>query len=168
MSPFTRRLRAVIVLAALAVPGSALYAERLVDERGFVTLLPGQEVWNDVPGYKGIQVMVVEGDPRKPAPYVIRVKFSPGVMSMPHRHPEDRLVTVIKGTWYTGKGGSFEPWTTEPLPTGSFMKHPAGAEHYDGSREGEVIVQIAGVGPSGTEFIAPELGHTGDGLKSRP
>lgn len=150
-----------------AIPG-AVQADSVRDDLGFVTLLPGHEAWREVPGYPGIQVTVVEGDPRKAGPYVIRVRFAPGVMSMPHHHPEDRLVTVIQGTWYTGKGPAFEPWNTEPLTAGSFMKHPAGADHFDGSRGGEVIVQIMGVGPSGTEFVVPADGHTGNGLLEKP
>jgi len=158
----TRNLTlAVALIAATLVPASMLHAGLETDEKGFVTLKPGAEVWGDVPGYDGIKVMVVEGDPGKAGPYVIRVKFSPGTMSMPHQHPDARLITVIKGTWYTGKGESFEPGSTEPLPTGGFMKHPAGSAHYDGSKDGEVIVQIMGAGPSGTVFFKPELGRTG-------
>ena len=35
----------------------------------------------------------------------------------------------------------------EPIGTGGFMLHPAGLHHYDGSKDGEVIVQITGMGP---------------------
>lgn len=155
---------AALLAGAAAVPGSLPYAGTETDDKGFVTLKPGNEDWKEAPGYNGIQMMVVSGDPTKAGPYVVRVKFSPGTMSMPHQHPDDRLVTVIKGTWYTGTSENFEPDTTQPLPTGSFMKHPAGAAHYDGAKDGEVIVQIMGVGPSGTRFFKPELGKTGRSL----
>src|ERR1044071_29711 len=53
----------------------------------------------------GNQVQInVFGDPSKPGLYAIRRKFKPGEMSMPHFHDQDRLVTVIKGTWYSGEG----------------------------------------------------------------
>lgn len=151
-------------LAVVAIPATLAFAGLNVDDKGFVTLKPGQEDWKDYPGIDGIKVMVVEGDPKKPGPYVVRVKFSPGTMSMPHYHPEDRLVTVIKGTWWTGKGESFDPKSTEPLPTGSFMKHPSKAAHYDGAKDEEVIVQIAGIGPSDTIFFKPELGRSGKSM----
>lgn len=154
--------------ASLALPASQAFAADVVpDSHGFVIVKLGDEVWTEYPGIPGIQRMVLEGDPSKPGPYVIRVKFAKGTMSMPHLHPEDRLVTVIKGTWYSGTGETFEPWDTVPLPAGSFMKHPAGEGHYDGAKDDEVIVQIAGTGPSGTTFFAPELGRTGDGLKRK-
>lgn len=164
MKLFHTVMAGVALAAAVVVPGSQSFADLAVDARGFIILKPGQEVWSDYPGIPGISRMVVEGDPSKAGPYVIRVKFAKGTMSMPHYHPEDRLVTVIKGTWYSGTGKSFEPWDTVPLPAGSFMKHPAGEGHYDGAKDDEVIVQIAGIGPSGTTFFQPDLGRTGNGL----
>jgi quercetin dioxygenase-like cupin family protein len=156
-----RRIAAGLVLA-VALSAAAVHAQRVIDEKGFVTLKLGQEQWSDYPGIPGIEVMVVEGNPKQPGPYVIRVRFSPGTMSMPHYHPEDRLVTVLKGTWWTGKGESFEPGSTEALPAGSFMKHPAKEAHFDGAKDEEVILQIAGIGPSDTIFFKPELGRTGN------
>jgi hypothetical protein len=89
----------------------------------------------------------VVGDPEKAGLYVIRRRFKPGEMSRPHVHNEDRLVTVIKGTWWTGEGDVFSPGKTVPIKTGGFMLHPAGLHHYDGAKDEEVIVQIIGRGP---------------------
>jgi hypothetical protein len=89
----------------------------------------------------------VVGDPEKPGLYVIRRRFKPGEMTRPHMHNEDRLVTVIKGTWWTGEGDVFSPETAVPIKTGGFMLHPAGLHHYDGAKDEEVIVQIIGRGP---------------------
>lgn len=158
-------LLAVCLAAGVALPASqVLAADVAADSHGFVIVKLGEELWTEYPGIPGIQRMVLEGDPAKPGPYVIRVRFAKGTMSMPHYHPEDRLVTVIKGTWFSGTGNTFEPWDTVPLPAGSFMKHPAGEGHYDGAKDDEVIVQIAGNGPSGTTFFQPDLGRTGNGL----
>ena len=105
------------------------------------------------------------GDPSKPGLYVVRVNFPPGIMTRPHFHPEDRYAVVLKGTWWTGTGDEFNPDATVPLKAGSFMKHPAGAHHYDGSKDEEVILQLTGYGPSGTTMIRPEDGHTGPSMK---
>jgi hypothetical protein len=93
-----------------------------------------------------VQVSVF-GDPAKPGLYAIRRRFTPGEMSRPHYHDKERLVTVIKGTWYTGEGDVFDPSKTTPVKTGGFMLHPAGMHHYDGAKDQEVIVQIIGIGP---------------------
>jgi len=98
---------------------------------------------------KEVQVAVF-GDPSKPGLYAIRRRFMPGEMSRPHYHDKDRLVTVIKGTWYTGEGDVYDPARTIPVKTGGFMLHPAGMHHYDGAKDEEVIVQIIGMGPVAT------------------
>lgn len=93
--------------------------------------------------------VLVFGDPNKPGMYIIRNHFGPGQMSRPHFHDQDRYVTVIKGTWWTGEGDKFAPDTAVPIKTGGLMFHPAGYHHYDGSKPGteDVIVQIMGMGP---------------------
>jgi hypothetical protein len=83
-------------------------------------------------------------------------------MSSPHFHGEDRHVTVIQGTWNAGKDDSWDPAATVPLKTGSYMFHPAGGVHYDGSAGTEgAIVQIVGMGPSKTTFLYPKEGDFG-------
>ena len=86
-------------------------------------------------------------------------------MSTPHSHDQDRYVTVIRGTWNAGTGPSWDPASTDPLPTGSVMFHPAGAVHFDGSIKDETEVQIMGMGPVTTKSVYPELGRFGNARK---
>jgi hypothetical protein len=51
------------------------------------------------------------------------------------------------------------------LKPGSFMKHPAGGHHFDGAKDEEVILQIIGMGPSGTTRLRPEEGSFGTWTK---
>ena len=161
MKGVTRMVSFAAAAAALAVPAAVIQADLQVDGKGFARMQLGQEKWEEYPGIPGIDRMTVYGDPAKPGVYVIRVRFQPGTMSMPHFHPEDRLATVLKGTWWTGTGEEFAPESTEAIRPGGWMMHPAGAAHFDGAKDEEVILQLAGVGPSGTTFIRPELGRTG-------
>jgi quercetin dioxygenase-like cupin family protein len=146
--------------ATLLIPGGQSAAE----PGAFPRVTPEQVAWTDRPGYEGIQFATLAGDPSKPGIYVIRVKFSPGRMTRPHWHPEDRHVVVLSGTWYMGEGDNFDPAKTVPLKPGSYAMHPAKAHHYDGAKDEEVIVQIVGYGPSGTTLVHPEQGHTGPSL----
>jgi quercetin dioxygenase-like cupin family protein len=133
-----------------ASPGSA-------EENAFVRFTPEQITWKAVGN--GIEVATLSGDPAKPGGfYVIRVKFPPGLFSAPHFHPEDRNVTVIKGTWYTGTGDTFDLSKAVPLKTGSFMFHPARGVHWDGAKDEEVIVEISGIGPGTTIPVKPDAG----------
>jgi len=42
-----------------------------------------------------VRLAVIVGQPSEAAPYTIRVRVPHGVKLMPHRHPEDRVYTVI-------------------------------------------------------------------------
>lgn len=132
---------------------------------GIVRIAPEDIKWVPTPGGMGLASAVIEGDPAKPGIYVIRNKFPPGVMSMPHTHSQDRHAIVIKGTWWTGTGPDFKPETTVPVRAGGYMKHPAGAAHYDGAKDEEVILQIVGMGPVLSPRVKPELGSYGNSIK---
>src|SRR5678815_1410373 len=67
------------------------------NKTGFVRVTPEEVAWADRPGYDGVKFAVIQGDPSKPGVYVVRAKFSPGTMTRPHWHPEDRYVIVVKG-----------------------------------------------------------------------
>ena len=67
-----------------------------------------------------------------------------------------RYVTVIKGTWWTGAGPKFDPETTVPVKVGGFAILTPKEIHYDEAKDGEVIVQVSGIGPTGTTPINPD------------
>jgi hypothetical protein len=156
---------AVFVVLAVALTLFTVSARAEKDKAGFVKVTPEDVVWTERPGYDGVKFAVIQGDPTKPGIYVIRAKFSPGTMTRPHWHPEDRYVIVVQGTWYAGEGDTFDPDKTVPLKAGTFMMHPAKAHHFDGAKDDEVIVQIIGMGPSNTTLVDPKQGHTGRSKK---
>ena len=147
-------------VAGLIAAGGVVLAQvnEAADGTQFVRIMPGQEKWVNYKGDGakfGIKEAFIYGNPSKPGLYIIRLKFPPGVMSSPHFHPESRIGTVIKGTWWTGTGAKFDPASTIPVPAGGIMVHPTGGVHYDGARSEEVIVQMMGVGPSGKKTVDP-------------
>lgn len=111
--------------------------------------------WQEYPGLPGVKFVVIAGNPREAGPYTIRAKFAPGTMSRPHWHPEARFVTVMQGTWWAGEGEVLDPEKTTPVKVGGFAIHTPGKVHYDGAKDEEVIVQISGIGPSGTNIVNP-------------
>jgi hypothetical protein len=88
-----------------------------------------------------------------------RVPVSRGVpahtLIAPHDHQDERVATVISGTWYIGYGDAFNPAALKALPPGSFYTEPANRTHYAETREEPVIVQITGVGPSSSRYVDP-------------
>ena len=141
------------LVAGLTVPTMTAWGAK--DEMGFVRINVGEEDWKNPFGV-GVQVATLHGDPSKPGIYVLRIKWPPGIMSRPHKHPEDRHVVVLSGTWYTGTGEAFEPEKSVPMKAGGYMMHPAGAIHWDGTREDGAVIQITGYGPSGTVLAKPD------------
>ena len=91
---------------------------------------------------------VLFGEPSKPGPYVVRLKWLPGNMSRPHFHPNDRFFVVLSGTWWMGTGDTFDPDSTVPAPAGSYVIHYGGKVHYDGAKGEETIIQVWGMGPA--------------------
>ena len=100
---------------------------------------------------------VLFGDPSKPGPYVVRLKWLPGNMSRPHFHPNDRFFMVLSGTWWVGNGGTFDPEATVPMPAGTHVIHWAKGVHYDGAKTEPATILVWGEGPAtSTPFVAAE------------
>jgi len=53
------------------------------------------------------RLAVLVGHPAEAGPYVVRVKVPDGTKLMPHKHPEDRIYTVMSGVFYIGLGETF-------------------------------------------------------------
>ena len=140
------RALASSVFAAIVLAGGPTGGAK--EKHDFIRIAASAVHWHDVPGGHGVQEAILFGDPDKAEMYVIRVKFPPHLMDLPHWHPNDRFVTVLEGTWYTGTARAVL------LGPGSFMMHPAKAVHWDGSRGDEtVVVQIIGYGPGTSTLV---------------
>jgi hypothetical protein len=113
-----------------------------------VYTLPDQIAWS-APTPAGLQFSNLVGDPSKPGPYIQILKWLAGKhFSQPHSHPNDRFITVLKGTWWMGSGTKFDPDSTVPLPAGTFVTHFGKQVHYDGAKDEDVILLIVGEGPA--------------------
>src|SRR6476660_594247 len=137
---------AVVLCAAMAsVPANAQDAG--------VLKLP-QEIEFKGPLSGPPQTAVLYGDPTKPGLFVSRVKFSPGWKDPPHWHPDEaRTVAVLSGTLYSGRGEAWDESQLKAYPAGTFYSEPAKAPHFSWAKDGEVVIQITGIGPSGKTYI---------------
>ena len=110
--------------------------------------LPDQIHWTKSAGGRGPDTAILYGDPRKAGElYIMLTKWPPHTMSRPHFHPNDRFITVLEGTWWVGWGTKYDPDSTFPMPKGSFVQHFGTKIHYDGAKDGEVILEMVGMGP---------------------
>lgn len=144
MSVTTRTIAIVLLAGAIAAP-SIRAAD--IDRSAVDFKTPAEIKWvRNAAGTN--ETAVLFGDPSKPGPYVVRLKWLPGNMSRPHFHPHDRFFIVISGTWWMGTGEKFDPDSTVGAPAGSYVIHHAGKIHYDGAKGEEVVIQVSGMGPA--------------------
>ncbi len=106
-------------------------------------------------GVAGTQTVVLKGDPAKPGLYSMLLRVGPNTRIEAHAHPDDRVATVISGTWYFGYGKQFSESALKQLPPGSFYTEPPNAYHFAMTRGEGVTIQITGTGPSGTVYADP-------------
>ena len=143
--PATVRALALAILGLLLVAPSGGAADLDRSAVDFVT--PADIKWvRNAAGTN--ESAVLFGDPSKPGPYVVRIKWLPGNMSRPHFHPHDRFFVVLSGTWWMGTGTTFDPEATVPVPAGSYVIHYGGKVHYDGAKAEETVIQVWGMGPA--------------------
>ena len=95
---------------------------------------------------KGVELAVLEGDPKAEGMFTLRLKAPAGFVLLPHTHPADERVTVLAGSISVGFGVLSERATAKSFGPGSFYVNPAGVAHYVFSDEG-AVVQITGQGP---------------------
>ena len=123
----------------------------------FKAILSEEIDWKPFPSFPpSVRLAVVVGQPSEAAPYVIRVKVPRGVTLMPHRHPEDRVYTVMSGVFYIGLGDRFDPEKLEAYPPGSVIVLPGNTPHFHWAKSGEYVTQVTAVGPLGIEYVTPE------------
>jgi quercetin dioxygenase-like cupin family protein len=119
-----------------------------------VVKLPDQIDWKAPPLIGGASTAILYGYPAKATVYVTRTKFPAGLKAMPHTHPDEwRTVVVLSGTIYFGLGETWDDSKLKPFPTGTFYSEPKDTPHFVWAKDGEVIVQITGMGPTGTKLI---------------
>jgi quercetin dioxygenase-like cupin family protein len=102
----------------------------------------------------GAKMAVLEGDPTKEGPFVVRFHFPEGYHISPHTHPKTERVTVISGVLYLATGETLDRGSAKKLPAGSFGYWPAGMKHTAWS-EGETVIQLHGVGPWQINYVNP-------------
>lgn len=116
------------------------------------------------------RLAVLVGQPSEPGPYTIRVKVPRGVKLMPHRHPEDRIYTVISGVFYIGLGDQFDAEKLEAYPPGAVIILPGNTSHFHWAKSSEYITQVTAVGPLGLEYVNsnddPRNGASGSTTKT--
>ncbi|MFQ6023836.1 MAG: cupin domain-containing protein [Acidiferrobacterales bacterium] len=151
MSPirFTRVIATFIASLSLLVAHA-------VGSGSTADIFPDQIKWVALPKAiaPGAEVTILKGPLDKPGDlYELRVRLRNGGMIKPHTHPDTRYVTVLSGELHAGRGEAIDEKSTTRYPAGSFFVVPAGIVHFTWARNGEVVYQESGIGPTANDFL---------------
>ena len=161
----SRRIVAAALLIAVTGPAAAVE----LNPKAIAIRQADELKWRDPTGAAPTNQVVLFGDPTKPGFYMVMNRFKPGTFSKPHFHPNDRFITVIKGTWYVGTGKQVGQGRDHPgegrrrghaLRQGGALRrrqgrrggradHRRGSGHQHAGRRGEVGVIGAAAAPQG-------------------
>lgn len=120
-------------------------------------LTPSDLKWGPAPPGlpSGAQAAVLSGDPTGPGPFVVRLRATQdNWMVRPHSHSTPEKLTILQGTFHTGKGTTFDRSAAKDYPAGSFLSLPPDTYHYAWADQG-TIVQIDGQGPFDIKYANP-------------
>ena len=117
---YTAAFAIAMAVTALAAPATAKDAKK----GGAAHLLPAGDIkWSDVPGFPGVSLAVLEGDPAK-GPHHSMMKFKEGFAAPLHHHSSDHFVTVVSGTLALTVDGK-----QTLLPSGSYFSFKGRKAH---------------------------------------
>lgn len=102
-----------------------------------------------------MQTTVLYGDPSKAGFYTILLYVPAHTTIQAHSHRDNRIATVLSGTWRFGYGSAFSAARLKRLASGSVYSEPAGANHFARTDDAPAIVQISGFGPTDTAYFDP-------------
>ncbi len=140
---------------ALAVAFAAAAPFAAADEGVFIN--KGDIKWGPVPPTvpKGAKLAVLNGDPSKPGPFVMRLQTPANYRIPPHWHSQTENLTVLSGTLYLGMGDKVDTKMAHALKAGGYHYLPAKAHHYAFSKA-PTVIEVAGEGPFDINYIDPK------------
>ena len=145
--------KAVLLSATALALASVSPAFAQSDPPRFAQTLPDQVTWVQTGALlPGGQSAVIYGEPQKAGFYVTRTKLPADFKVLPHTHPDERVYTVISGTFTIGFGEKFDPARLKSFAPGSVFVVPANTSHFHWARSGETVVQISGLAPTAIEY----------------
>ena len=107
--------------------------------------------WSPAPPLlpKGAEIAVLDGDPTKPVPYTVRLKFPAHYAIPAHSHPTDEHVVVTSGALVFGMGDELDKRssTNSRLTVGGFVVAAANMNHFAFTRDEETTIVLYGEGP---------------------
>src|SRR5262245_63811567 len=118
-----------VIAALLAI--SPTRAQAQAQDRDIIAVTPDQLAWASPPIAPTNKIAWGVGSAAAAGKfYVLFASYPPGGKSMPHVHPDERIVTVLTGTFHLGSGPVFDETKAQALRAGTVITVPANAVHW--------------------------------------
>jgi quercetin dioxygenase-like cupin family protein len=155
----TMRTVMSLITAAAIMHGAHSLAIAQTPAGQHVIQAPKEAQWGPAPPLlpPGAQIAVLAGDPTKPTPYAVRLKFPAHYAIPAHSHPTDEHVVVTSGTITFGMGDKLtkEGASNKTLPAGGFALMPANMNHFGFSGPQGTTIVLYGDGPVEFKYVNP-------------
>lgn len=120
---------------------------------------PSEAQWGPAPPFvpAGAQLAVLSGDPTKPVPYSVRLKFPANYAIPAHSHPTDENVVVVSGAVTFGAGDKLSKTaaSNKTLGVGGYMLVGSGMNHFAYTGASEATIVLYGTGPVDFKYVNP-------------
>jgi quercetin dioxygenase-like cupin family protein len=150
-----KTIASVITAAAILAAGSVMAVKAQV--RAHVIQNVSEAQWGPAPPVlpPGAQIAVLSGDPTKPIPYAVRLKFPANYAIAAHSHPTDENVVVVSGALTLGMGDKLakEAAANKTLNPGGYAQMPAEMNHYAYTTAQETTIVLYGLGPVEFKYV---------------
>jgi quercetin dioxygenase-like cupin family protein len=152
-----RKIASAVTAAAILSIGP--FASLRAQGHAHVIQTPTEAQWGPAPPLlpAGAQIAVLAGDPTKPVPYTIRLKFPQNYAIPAHSHPTDEHVVVVSGALTFGMGDQLNKGATanKTLTGGGFALMPANMNHFAYTGGQETTIVLYGQGPVEFKYVNP-------------
>lgn len=159
--PFLKVLFSVLVLNSPFVVSVAATENQPPD---YARVTPADIQWRPLPSMpKGAEIALLHGDLRKPGLFTVRIKLPPHYTVPVHSHPDERVRTIISGTYYSATGDKFDGSKLMAFPAGTFTHLPPNTWEFAETRDEGAVFEVTGIAPTGMNYLNP----TDDPRKSK-
>src|SRR5678815_1097806 len=137
----------LVILISLSAP--------VIAQTHVITTL-AEAQWGQAPPMlpPGAQIAVLSGDPSKPAPYTVQLKFPSNYAVMPHSHPTDENVAILSGELFMGTGDKLNKTAAKGMGPGGYSLVPANSNHFVYTKAATTIL-LYGTGPVEFKYANP-------------
>ena len=147
-------MKRIALALAVVAASTGLYAQT----HNHVTVKLSEAQWGPAPPFipAGAQLAVLSGDPTKPVPYAVRLKFPANYAIHAHSHPTDENVVVVSGAVTFGVGDKLVKGSSNTtIGAGGYMLATAGMNHFAYTGATEATIVLYGIGPVDFKYVNP-------------